>query len=103
MEMALDNLGNRPLHVSYDIDACDPQIAPCTGTAVPGGLSSREAHYIVDCVAETGSLVSMDMVEVNTWLTPGVHNPGLSQKAAADRTVKLALSLIDTAFGSRLL
>jgi arginase len=46
MEMALDHLGERPLHLSYDIDACDPMIAPSTGTAVRGGLTYREAHYV---------------------------------------------------------
>jgi hypothetical protein len=53
--MALSQLEGRPLHVSYDIDACDPAIAPHTGTAVRGGLNFREAHYVVEAIAETGT------------------------------------------------
>ncbi|EDQ89232.1 uncharacterized protein MONBRDRAFT_37086, partial [Monosiga brevicollis MX1] len=65
MEMALDHLGERPLHLSYDIDACDPAIAPSTGTAVRGGLTYREAHYVAEAANETHRLASMDLVEVN--------------------------------------
>jgi hypothetical protein len=54
MEMALDHLlknGERPIHLSFDIDSVDPIIAPSTGTLVRGGLSYREAHYCVEvCV-----------------------------------------------------
>lgn len=80
MEMTLDYLhlnssgdgreGSRttPIHISFDIDAVDPTYAPATGTAVPGGLSYREAHYLVEEVAATRLLTSMDMVEVNPQL-----------------------------------
>lgn len=68
MEMALDHIcgggDRRPLHLSYDIDACDPGIAPSTGTAVRGGLTFREAHFIAEDIAATGQLGSMDLVEV---------------------------------------
>ena len=58
MEMALDHLGpERPLHLSYDIDVCDPHIAPATGTAVRGGLTYRESHFIAEEAAQTGRLV----------------------------------------------
>ena len=53
MEMAMDHLNGRPLHMSYDIDACDPAIAPSTGTAVRGGLNYREAHYVAEAAADT--------------------------------------------------
>ena len=46
--------GNRPIHVSFDVDAMDPTLAPSTGTPVVGGLSIRESFYIAEEVASTG-------------------------------------------------
>ena len=65
MEMALEYLGDIPLHLSFDVDAMDPIVAPATGTPVRGGLTFREGHYICEEVFNTGKLVAMDMVEVN--------------------------------------
>ena len=65
MEMALEYLGDIPLHLSFDVDAMDPVVAPATGTPVRGGLTFREGHYICEEVFNTGRLVAMDMVEVN--------------------------------------
>jgi hypothetical protein len=63
MEMALGHIGNdTPIHLSFDVDALDPQWAPSTGTPVRGGLTLREGDYIAECVHETGSLVAMDLV-----------------------------------------
>jgi len=57
VKSALEALGkDRPLHLSYDIDALDPQFAPATGTVVRGGLSFREGHYVAEAVAETGQV-----------------------------------------------
>lgn len=97
MEMALDHLGGkkeRPLHMSYDIDAVDPLLAPSTGTRVRGGLTWREAHYVAEAVAETNLLCGLDMVEVNAELSPG---------KGAQLTVDMALSLIASALGNRIL
>ena len=61
MNLALESLGHhgpRPLHLSYDIDALDPVHAPSTGTIVRGGLTFREAHYVAEAVAETGTYTS---------------------------------------------
>jgi hypothetical protein len=58
MEMVLDHLLDRverPLHLSFDIDAVDPLYAPSTGTRVAGGLSYREAYYICEAVAHSGT------------------------------------------------
>lgn len=61
--MALGHIGNdTPIHLSFDVDALDPQWAPSTGTPVRGGLTLREGDYIVECVHETGSLIAMDLV-----------------------------------------
>jgi arginase len=56
------------LHVSFDLDVCDPSIAPGVGTPVKGGLDYREAHLAMEIVADSGKLVSLDMVEVNPIL-----------------------------------
>jgi arginase len=55
-------------HVSYDLDVCDPAVAPGVGTPVKGGLSYREAHVVMEMVAESGKLTSFDLVEVNPTL-----------------------------------
>jgi arginase len=56
------------IHVSLDIDACDPSIAPGVGTPVKGGLNYREAHLLMEMIADTGQLTSLDLVEVNPTL-----------------------------------
>ncbi|XP_033467365.1 arginase-1 [Epinephelus lanceolatus] len=55
----------KPIHLSYDIDAIDPSVAPATGTSVVGGLSYREGVYIAENVCKTGLLSAVDLVEVN--------------------------------------
>ena len=81
-----------PLHLSLDIDACDPSVAPATGTAVQGGLSYREAHFICEACAESGRLVSMDIVEVNPLL--GGESRGASTVANATAFVASALGKV---------
>lgn len=56
------------LHVSYDADALDPSICPGVGTPVPGGLSYREGHLLMELLCESGRVTSMDIVEVNPIL-----------------------------------
>ena len=69
MELALGHIGNdTPIHLSFDVDALDPQEAPSTGTPVRGGLTLREGDYIAECVHETGSLVAMDLVYMSRHL-----------------------------------
>src|SRR5690606_23217821 len=70
MERALDlaSRGTGGVHVSFDMDVCDPSIAPGVGTAVRGGLNYREAHVVMEMVAESGRLISLDLVEVNPTL-----------------------------------
>jgi arginase len=95
MDMALEKLGDTsPIHMSFDIDSCDPLEAPSTGTTVRGGLSYREAHYVCEAVSESGRLASMDIVEVN---------PMLSKGAGAEATADLALALTESAMGNRIL
>lgn len=105
MEMALasvDPNGNRPLHLSFDIDGCDPSVAPGTGTRARGGLSYRESHCICEELAATNRLVSMDLVEVN----PLLDGPELRQMEHGDDptirgspTVSFGLELIQSALG----
>lgn len=59
------------LHVSLDVDAMDPSIAPGGGTLVPGGLSYREAHLIMEMLHDSGVVGSLDVVELNPFLDHG--------------------------------
>lgn len=94
MEMALGWIGtDTPIHLSFDIDALDPMWAPSTGTAVRGGLTLREGDFIAECVHETGSLVALDLVEVN---------PSLEEQGAAE-TVRAGVSIVRCALGDTLL
>jgi arginase len=79
------------LHVSLDIDAVDPMFAPGVGTPVPGGLSYREAHLALELLAETGTVDSLDVVEVN---------PILDRE---NQTARLAVDLVASALGKRIL
>jgi arginase len=56
------------VHVSFDLDVCDPSIAPGVGTPVKGGLDYREAHMVMEIVADSGLLRALDLVEVNPIL-----------------------------------
>jgi arginase len=56
------------VHVSFDLDVCDPSIAPGVGTPVKGGLDYREAHMVMEIVADSGLLRGLDLVEVNPIL-----------------------------------
>jgi arginase len=56
------------IHVSFDLDVCDPAIAPGVGTPVKGGLDYREAHMVMEVIADSGLLRSLDLVEVNPIL-----------------------------------
>lgn len=92
--MRMPDVQLRPLHLSYDIDAVDPELAPSTGTIVRGGLNYREAHYVAEAVSNTGMLGSMDLVEVNPKLCPGPES---------EMTAQLGMALIASAMGSRIL
>lgn len=98
VEMALDHVNpdrNRPIHLSYDVDALDPSVVPATGTPVRGGLTFREGHYICEALYETGLVVAMDCVEVNPDLS--------TKKEDLDLTIRTGMSLIRAAFGESLL
>lgn len=60
--------GTAGVHLSFDMDVCDPAIAPGVGTPVKGGLDYREAHVVMEMAAESGQLTSIDLVEVNPTL-----------------------------------
>jgi arginase len=79
------------VHVSLDMDALDPDVAPGVGTPVRGGLSYREAHLAMELIAESGLMGSFEIVEVN---------PILDRENA---TAALAVELAASAFGARIL
>ncbi|KRG38412.1 arginase [Stenotrophomonas panacihumi] len=75
------------LHVSFDVDFLDPSIAPGVGTTVPGGPNYREAQLVMEMIADTGRLGSLDIVELN----PVIDNRNL--------TAELAVDLVESLFG----
>ena len=88
MELALATLdANTHLHVSFDVDFLDPDIAPGVGTTVPGGPSYREAQLCMEMIADTGKLASLDVMELN---------PALDVR---NKTAELAVDLIESLFG----
>jgi len=92
VEEALELAGRdaERIHVSFDIDAVDPAIAQGTGTHSRGGLTYRESHLLMEMVADSHLLSSLDMVEVNPL--EDVHN----------NTAELACELIQSALGKRI-
>ncbi|KAK9533985.1 hypothetical protein VZT92_009062 [Zoarces viviparus] len=94
MEVTLDHLlsrKQRPIHLSFDVDAFDPSLAPATGTPVNGGLTYREGIYITEEIHNTGLLSVMDLVEVNPML-------GASPEAV-EATASLAVDVIASCLG----
>ena len=89
--IAIATGGTGGVHVSFDLDVCDPGIAPGVGTPVKGGLDYREAHTLMELVAESQRLVALDLVEVNPTLD--------LRNATAEFATELALS----AFGKQIL
>lgn len=79
------------LHVSLDLDAVDPELAPGVGTPVKGGLNYREAHLLMETLSEQGRMTSMEIVEVN---------PILDDR---NRSAELAVELVTSAFGKRII
>jgi arginase len=66
--LAIAGKGTGGVHVSFDLDVCDPGIAPGVGTPVKGGLDYREAHMVMEILADSGLLRALDLVEVNPIL-----------------------------------
>ncbi len=93
MKRALAIAGKNTLgvHVSADLDVCDPAIAPGVGTPVKGGLDYREAHMVMELIADSGRLLALDLVEVNPILD--VQN----------QTAILAAELALSALGNRII
>jgi len=88
MELALATLdANTHLHVSFDVDFLDPEIAPGVGTTIPGGPTYREAQLCMEMIADTGRMASLDVMELN---------PALDVR---NKTALLAVDLIESLFG----
>ncbi|HEY6906949.1 MAG TPA: arginase [Ignavibacteriaceae bacterium] len=79
------------IHVSFDLDSVDPEIAPGVGTPVPGGLSYREAHLLMESIAECGCMSSLEISEVN---------PILDRR---NRSAEFAADLVASSMGQRIL
>jgi arginase len=83
--------GTAGIHVSFDVDGIDPDYAPGVGTPSPGGLSYREAHLAMEMLADTGRVVSVELVEVNPILDHG------------NVTASLAVELLCSLLGKKIL
>lgn len=89
---ALSHLSHLPrLHISLDMDSLDPSEAPGVGTPVPGGLTYREAHLLMEIIADCACVGSVDVVEINPILDERNH------------TAKIALELIASLLGQSIL
>ena len=77
--------------VSFDMDVVDPDEAPGVGTAVPGGITFREAHLAMEIIADSKKMVSLEIVEVNPILD------------TLNRTAALAVGLVSSALGKKIL
>lgn len=89
---ALDRLHHLPcLHVSLDMDSLDPEEAAGVGTPVPGGLSYREAHLLMEILHDSGRVQSLDIVEINPILD------------TMNKTAELAVELAASLLGQRIL
>ncbi len=88
MEAALDGLDDDThLHVSFDVDFLDPSIAPGVGTTVPGGPNYREAQLVMEMIADSGRMGSLDIVELNPLLD------------TRNETGKVSVDLVESLFG----
>ena len=79
------------IHVSFDLDSLEPGIAPGVGTPVRGGLNYREAHSMMEAIADCGCMSSFELTEVN---------PILDEK---NKSAELAVELIASAMGQKIL
>ncbi len=93
MEEALEraNDGTCGFHLSFDLDALDPRLAPGVGTPVQGGLTYREGHLVCEKAARTGRLVSLELVELNPVLDDRNHTAALGVGLAASALGKTIL------------
>ena len=89
--LARANDGTSGFHLSFDLDSLDPREAPGVGTPVQGGLTYREGHLVCEKAADTGRLVSLEIVELNPVLDDRNH------------TARLAVGLVASALGQSIL
>jgi arginase len=88
MEEALEGVdADTHLHVSFDVDFLDPSIAPGVGTTIKGGPTYREAQLVMEMIADTGRMGSLDIVELN---------PAFDKR---NQTARLAVDLVESLFG----
>jgi arginase len=89
--IAIARAGTQGFHVSLDMDYVDPGDAPGVGTPVRGGGTYREAHLAMEMICDANAMVSMEVVEVN---------PVIDER---NRTAELAVELVSSAMGKRIL
>jgi arginase len=83
--------GTAGIHVSFDVDGIDPVDAPGVGTPVPGGINVRESHLLMELVADSGKMISLEFAELNP-----IHDN-------ANATGQLVCELIASALGKKVM
>jgi arginase len=92
MRGALEDLSHLDrVHLSFDLDVVDPEVAPGVGTPVRGGLTYREAHLVMELINEAGVVTSLDVVEINPILD------------AKNGTAELAVELVESLMGRQII
>lgn len=89
--IAVVTRGTRGFHCSFDLDGTDPAVAPGVGTPVPGGTTWRESHHVMECVAESGKLLGLEITELNPILD------------SRNQSAEAAVGLVMSALGKRIL
>lgn len=89
--LSIAGRGTGGIHVSFDLDVCDPTIAPGVGTPVKGGLDYREAHMVMEMAADSKQLLGLDLVEINPILD------------SRNQTATLGTELVLSAMGMRII
>ena len=88
------------LHVSFDVDFLDPQIAPAVGTTVPGGATFREAHLIMETLCDSGLVTSLDLAELNPFLDERGRTASLLVDLTASLLGKRVLDRVTRSFAA---
>ena len=89
--IAVVTRGTHGFHCSFDLDGTDPAVAPGVGTPVPGGTTWRESHHVMECVADSGKLLGLEITELNPILD------------SRNKSAQAAVGLILSALGKRIL
>lgn len=96
LQKLLDKKPHKPIHLSFDIDAIDPAYAPATGVPEPNGITPDAVRQIIETVAKSGRLATVDIVEYNPLMEPAGSTPTLDVILGLSSTLATALANFPT-------